>query len=351
MRQLTHGIILAGSILSQISFAAEDQIAAKSHLQDIFAQCKSAKNAQAIPGILDSYASGHSSNQVKALCEEIKSVGFYLAAEAAGVGTIKNRAMVTWCEGVKLERANTSAVLQKPRVEAQKEEVKLKPVSKTPLSEPHTSSPSLMHHLKPVPESHSTSASSPTSEILKVKLRHVKLGSKAKTVEAEHNQLEEASKSSKANLEEVKTHLEEAAKHEKNSEKEAEIKKKQEKVAALQIQQNEVEKYIKDAQDFYDNLGAIIMGMRLDLKEVRGELKVFKPSEHEHDTPEAYLEAAKDLHKENIAGFTQDLKRTFPGFLEQLPIATNVLHQANENLAKARQDLERINRELVELTQ
>lgn len=103
------------------------------------------------------------------------------------------------------------------------------------------------------------------------------------------------------------------------------------------------EAQLHQAQEHYDNLKIAIIGMREDLKEITG-FKHFNPHVHDHDSPEAYLEA---LH----GALPKESPVILHGqSLEQLKIATGLLHQANENLASARQDLEKINREMLTFT-
>lgn len=99
---------------------------------------------------------------------------------------------------------------------------------------------------------------------------------------------------------------------------------------------------LKKAQEFYNNLAVAIMGMREDLKEIGG-FKVFKPHNHDHDSPEHYLEALEaSLPKENPNVLTH-------GSREQLQMASNLLKEANANHALARHEMEAINREMMEM--
>ncbi len=118
---------------------------------------------------------------------------------------------------------------------------------------------------------------------------------------------------------------------------------------ALGKKQEFEEKFVKaesqlhQAQEHYNNLVIVIIGMREDLKGING-FKHFNPHAHDQDTPEAYLEALHGaLPKESPVILDG-------GSLDQLKIATNLLHQANENLAAARLDLEKINREMLDFT-
>lgn len=96
------------------------------------------------------------------------------------------------------------------------------------------------------------------------------------------------------------------------------------------------------AKEFYDNLAVAIMGMREDLKEIGG-FKVFKPHNHDHDTPEHYLEALEaSLPQENPSILTH-------GSREQLHVASELLKEANHNNALARLEMEAINREMMEM--
>ena len=111
----------------------------------------------------------------------------------------------------------------------------------------------------------------------------------------------------------------------------------------VEAQLIKVEEELKQAQESYDNLTAAIIGMREDLKEIR-DFKIFKPHKHDHDTPEKFLEA---LH----AALPQEAKYVLTQQSKQeLEIATGLLAQANENIARARADLERINREHLQFT-
>lgn len=113
--------------------------------------------------------------------------------------------------------------------------------------------------------------------------------------------------------------------------------------AEIEAKLETTQKQIAEAKESYDNLGVLISFMRDDLKEIT-QFKVFKPKEHDKDTPEQYLEALSGaLSKGDKAIFTSKEN-------EQLSAAYTLLKQANENLAKARGDLERINRELLEKT-
>lgn len=97
---------------------------------------------------------------------------------------------------------------------------------------------------------------------------------------------------------------------------------------------------IKAAQEHYDNLKIAIIGMREDLKEIHG-FKHFNPNAHDEASPEVYLET---LH----AALAQESGGVLDGTsMQQLKFATDLLRQANENLATARLDLEKINRELL----
>lgn len=106
----------------------------------------------------------------------------------------------------------------------------------------------------------------------------------------------------------------------------------------IQVQDN-----LKEAQEYYDNLKMVIMVMREDLQVIPG-FKYFNPHDHDDSTPEEYLEALNNALAQESSGILD------PASLEQLHSATQLLAQANENLAAARSDLEKINREMLALT-
>ena len=82
-------------------------------LKGIFEGCADVnKKPKDIPGILDAFKSTHTAKETEDLCKEVKDSRFYDAAKQAGVGTIKNRAIVTWCEGAHLERAKLGEIKQ-----------------------------------------------------------------------------------------------------------------------------------------------------------------------------------------------------------------------------------------------
>lgn len=104
-----------------------------------------------------------------------------------------------------------------------------------------------------------------------------------------------------------------------------------------------VEEELKKAQDFYDNLSVAVAGIREDL-DTFTRFRYFNPKEHSNDTPEKYLETLD-------AALQKGDRLMLPKvYIEQLNAANNLLKQANENLATARLDLERINREMLVMT-
>lgn len=150
-----------------------------------------------------------------------------------------------------------------------------------------------------------------------VHLRHVDL-SAGTTFEESEGRLEEAQKSLLANA--------------------ALLGKKSEVAEKLRSANDEILK----AKEFYDNLSAAVLVLREDLG--RLNLKAFNLAAHADDTPDAFIEALESALPLEEGSFTRaDLK--------QIHAASALLKQAQENLAKAREDLLAINRELLTLTE
>ncbi|MBX3486577.1 MAG: hypothetical protein KF798_01580 [Candidatus Paracaedibacteraceae bacterium] len=270
-------VVLAASLSSQIMAADNTTLHVSEDLSGLFDVIKNPdKKVGTVPGILNKFRDVNGDERVKALCAEIKGSGFYKAAAEAGVGTLKNRAMVTWCEGVSFERSNVKAIQQREKAPEVKPEMpKLRPVV---FSEPRTQEiGSEMRDLK---------------EIVEIIRENAKaLG----------------------------------------------------KLSEVEQQLTPVEDKIKEAQDHYDNLGVAVVGMREDLADIgrAGGLKVFKPHEHENDSPEVYMKAITDvLGQENLTHASR----------QQIAEATKLLNEAQLNLAAARDDLVKINSELLEST-
>lgn len=156
-----------------------------------------------------------------------------------------------------------------------------------------------------------------------VVLKPVDLGKKGASVQEEQVALEAARKEIVANA--------------KLLEQRPEMIKIQEKIAVAT-------KQLEAAKEYYDNLTVAISILREDLKGISG-FKVFKPQEHEKDTPEQYLLAL------NQALPQESPHLLHPDSLAQIRAASDLLRQANENLARTRVDLEAINREMLLLTQ
>jgi hypothetical protein len=390
MRHLNYGIILLSSLFNIESFAMDSSPAT---LEKVI---QSPNPVESLEGIKKNDPA-----QAWSLCEAVLEPDFYNREDVINMGPIKRGKIIKFCQELRIELKKPlpgslkgkepSATEEAPKKsrpvgklgnlslfespsskEAPKESKQVGSLAEKAKQFEASSSPVLPtpeKHVKKLPTylpkmpepsiAHEEKHSAASDEVHKEKTSVAKLitlhdinlkKDEGQSLESEQKQLQKASEVSKANLEEVKAQLDKEMSLEKNSQKEAEIKEKQKKILVLQEQQTTTEGIIKEAQGFYDNLGIMITSMRMDLSEIKHELKVFKPSDHEHDTLEVFLNAAIiGLHKENISGFTQSLKRTFPQFLEQLPLASKILEQANENLSKARHDLERINRELVEL--
>lgn len=125
----------------------------------------------------------------------------------------------------------------------------------------------------------------------------------------------------------------------------AQSAEKKVKVMKLTDQMKTSQALLIKAQGFYDNLKVAIMGFRFDVEDPSSGInfKTFKHAEHVDDLPEDYLTA---LNKALGEGDTGNLNKSSR---ETLDIATKLLAQSIESIANARADLERINRELMEL--
>lgn len=220
--------------LNQGVFASDiESMVPSENLNDIFKEsAEKNKKVKDIPGILEAFQAKHTPKETEELCKEIKDPRFYAAAEKAGVGTIKNRAMVTWCEGVTYERLKYGAIKQK---------------EKTPEKAPET-----------------------------VKLKPVDFGEKGKSVEGEQHKLEEVKKVISENLVSLR-------------EDKSLTPAQQKRVEELTVQVKEAEKELAKAKENYDNLSVAITILRGDLKNF--SFQYFKPQAHENSTAEVYLEA------------------------------------------------------------
>lgn len=274
-------------VLGQGALASDTELMTPSeHLKKLFEECADkSKQPKHIPEILNIFKAQHTEEETRALCKEIKDHRFYATAQKAGVTTIKNRAMVTWCDGTTFGRAKVGQIVQKVKApEVKHETVKLKPVN---------------------------------------------LGEKEKSVEGEHHQLEEVKKVIEENLISLK--------------KDKSLTPvKQKIVEELGEKVKEAEKSLGDAKISYDNLSEAIRIIREDLKAVFFEH--FKPKAHENSTPEDYLDALNRALPKEVKGILPE------DYKPQVEQAGALLRQANENHAKARKDLEIINREMLELT-
>jgi hypothetical protein len=302
---------ILSALLVQVGFAMEE---VPQNLNELLTKVKGLNGAKDVPHVME-HIKIHNQSLLQQICQEVMAENFYEKASKAEVGTIKSRAMVTYCSGTTFERADLKKATQKEKHAATgHEQVQLK-------------------HRESAP----TKSAEPSAHALpKVQLRHVEIKSGGNFEQQKANLLE-AEKEMRENMEIL------------GKKKEFEAKKHE-----LVVKLEEANKKVKEAQDFYDNLSIMILGMREDLSSggVKSQLKVFKPGNHENDTPEDYLKAAKqDLPLENVKGFDRELQSTFPGFLLQLPIAENLLTQANKHLAEGRRDLEGINRELLALVE
>lgn len=152
-----------------------------------------------------------------------------------------------------------------------------------------------------------------------VQLRHVDFGRKEASVEAEH-----------AALEKIQAQVMENA-HRLGMKRDVEARLAQ------------VRHDLAEAQKSYDNLTAVIIGMREDLKDIHG-FKYFDPHAHDHDTPDHYIEALVQALEKGDKGVLTQVSR------EQVGQAQQLLKQANDNLAAAREDLARLNREMLSLS-
>ncbi|AIL12725.1 hypothetical protein IM40_03005 [Candidatus Paracaedimonas acanthamoebae] len=237
-------LALASTLVLTQSVLASDigLMTPSEHLKVIFEKgADNSKKPKDIPQILEDFKGKHTKEETQALCKEIKDSSFYAKAQKAGVGILKNRAMVTWCEGATFERAKLGKIVQKEKApEVKREIVKLKPVN---------------------------------------------LGEKGQSVEGEQQQLDQAEKIISENLVALK------------QDKHLTIEQ-QKKTEALTIRLEEAKKILKESQEHYDNLSVAIVSLREDLKHF--SFRHFKPKAHEKSTPEVYLDALnQSLTKEH----------------------------------------------------
>lgn len=303
MRNLAYGIIVAGSLITQESLAMDSSSWWSSDLNNIFQQCKEAKSAQAIPGILN-----HFSHQKAALCKEIKDDRFFDAAKSVGCGATKYTAIRLWCDNTVFEREDKKPATQKAKLEEKKEEFKLRPVERE----------KKVGHIVPDVKK---------EEFAHIKLRPVNLERKeGQSVEATQTQLKEAQAAVSANIKMIE------------EKKNPEITIKLEKLKSEEVKAQDS---IRIAKEDYDNLSVGVMGMRIDIEE--GINKSWAKSQ-EHKTPEEFV---SNLGIE-ITGRRIHLDHTS---LQTFNMLKDLLANALKNYEAARLDLERINRELLELTQ
>jgi hypothetical protein len=262
-------LILGSALLSQGALAAEPL---PTTLEKLFDHINELPNAKGVPVILDRIKHQHP-EELKALCNQIMAENFYEKAQIAKVGTLKSRAMVTYCSGTVFERADLKQATQKDKpAEAKKEAIKLKPVD---------------------------------------------FSKKSKGVEDEQKNLKAIEEEMLANAEL--------------------LGKKQEFEQKLQ----KVTEQLKQAQEHYDNLAIAIMGMREDLKAF--SFKVFKPHDHDQASPEGYLEALESALPKESAHLLDSHSK------QQLTMASNLLKEANKNHELAREELEILNREMMQM--
>ncbi|MGV8949416.1 MAG: hypothetical protein ACOH2E_08705 [Candidatus Paracaedibacter sp.] len=329
MRNLAYGIIVASSLITQESLAADSQW--WSHdLGEIFQQCKVARNAQAIPGILNQL-----SGKKSELCKEINDERFFEAALSTGCGATKYTAIRLWCSNTVYERDDKKAAIQKAKPEEKKEDFKLK-------STPRKIEPSKLGtgptgptaelegiKLRPVNREKEKGHSVPEikkDEFANIKLRPVNLEKKeGQSVEATQNQLKEAQAAVSANIKMIE------------EKKDSEIMIKLEK---LKVEEVKAQESIKIAKEDYDNLSVGVMGMRIDIEE--GINKNWAKGQ-ENKTPEEFV---SNLNGE-ITGSRIHLDNTS---LQTFNALKALLANAHKNYEAARLDLVRINRELLELT-
>ncbi len=211
---------------------------------------------------------------VKRLCYAILDPEFYSRAQSAGIGVIKNRAMVSFCQDYMPERASLKGVKQKSR------------------------------------------EASPERE--KIKLRHVEFPKQSASLAEQQRGLEEAQRALLENA------------------------KRLGRLAEVEAQMKDANANLRKAQEYYDNLTAAVMGMKEDLRDIRG-FEEFNPR-HQDDLPEIYINY--------LVGFLEhegrDIQMTKTS-TKQIRIIQSLLAQAIDNLMHARADLMRINREMLTL--
>lgn len=289
--------IITMALFTQAGFAVESS---PQTLDELLAKVKALPNAKGVPGIFENIK-GQNPELFKSLCGDIMSPAFYGKAESEGVTTLKRNAMITFCSGTTFEMANLRKATQKEKpTEGAREATQLR-------------------HREPEPRGAPETTASPQ---IKVQLRPVDFGTKASSVEKEQANL----KAAQAIM------LENAEKMGKKKEIESKL--------------DNANQALEQAQDFYNNLGVAIIGMREDLKVISDSpdfpgFRFFNPSAHENDTPEQYMEALnRDLPQESRGVLTSDSER-------EIQAASRLLQQANEHLAIARHDLEAINKEML----
>jgi hypothetical protein len=320
MGKLVWGMIFASTVLSQESFGMQGPM-----LSDIIAQPDPLQSLQGLKAT--------NPDHQWSLCQEIMDPGFYKVAEAKGLGILKRNKLIGFCEALKLERQKVEPgslkdtskppVVEEP-VRTPKQVRVPKPSAHVVMAEPKH----VEKKMGPVHEEKKAVVDVPLPE--KPVLKLVDLSIAAKTVEEEEIKLKAAQEALRENAQRLG------------------------KIEEFKVKLQKVTEELLVAEEHYNNLNIAVIGMKEDLKEpaVARNLKVFKPHDHEHDSPEQFVTAAKaQLAQEKIEQ-SQDTKfrNTFPQFMVQLHLAAALLEQAQKNLAKARLDLVAINEEMMQFT-
>lgn len=277
------------------------------------------------------------------ICDEVKANGKFLDfAKGRGLGNLKSLELSRVCLAYEPPKgkmlpghlSEEQKRIKQAEFEKQQHDVgRLKQSSAESAASPES-------HKKPerkvgiISEEKKAAFNVPAPE--KPVLKRVDLSKAAKTVVAEEAELKAAQVIMEENIEALK----------KVHEHEA-------KVSEYQARLKEIDNKLKLAKEDYDNMSALVQFLRDDLKQsnVANQLRVFKPHDHEMDSPEAYITAAeRDLSREDTSHFDQNLKRDFPMVMEhQVGGASKNLRELREKQERIRHELATINEEIMKL--
>jgi hypothetical protein len=233
------------------------------------------------------------SETARALCDEImgRTSGdpnaFYAKATNAGVGTIKRSKVVNFCSSIELIEEDFRKPAQKKRQD------------------------------------------DPEIEI--VKLRPVKF-SKDNDVSAQENQIDDALNIVMANADALG------------------------KRAEIEVRMEMILKRQEMAREHYNNLQVAIMILRDDLNDFVGTLrnpipKIVQYVDEIREFNETHLNSTPEQFLEDFNNLSQQAKNLLGRqYTDQIAAARNVLHEVNQNLQNARNELIAINEEMIQLT-